>query len=79
MLLAARALTYVCDVLPSYCSAVVQYGVVSAFCSRLLTIEFMDLSEHVINDVYFFVYILWTRSLFYFWVLILGSFSLFKV
>ncbi|XP_077221227.1 E3 ubiquitin-protein ligase UPL3-like [Tasmannia lanceolata] len=45
MLLAARALTHLCDVLPSSCSAVVHYGAVSCFCARLLTIEYMDLAE----------------------------------
>ncbi|XP_039059667.1 E3 ubiquitin-protein ligase UPL3-like [Hibiscus syriacus] len=45
MLLAARALTHLCDVLPSSCAAVVHYGAVSCFCARLLTIEFMDLAE----------------------------------
>lgn len=47
MLLAARALTHLCDVLPSSCSAVVHYGAVSSFCARLLTIEYMDLAEQV--------------------------------
>ncbi|KAF8410415.1 hypothetical protein HHK36_002944 [Tetracentron sinense] len=45
MLLAARALTHLCDVLPSSCAAVVHYGAVSYFCARLLTIEYMDLAE----------------------------------
>lgn len=49
MLLAARALTHLCDVLPSSCAAVVHYGAVSIFCARLLTIEYMDLAEQV-ND-----------------------------
>lgn len=47
MLLAARALTHLCDVLPSSCSAVVHYGAVPCFCARLLTIEFVDLAEQV--------------------------------
>ncbi|KAK8963372.1 E3 ubiquitin-protein ligase UPL3 [Platanthera guangdongensis] len=45
MLLAARALTHLCDVLPSSCAAVVHYGAVPCFCARLLTIEYMDLAE----------------------------------
>ncbi|KAK6282876.1 hypothetical protein POUND7_016701 [Theobroma cacao] len=45
MLLAARALTHLCDVLPSSCAAVVHYRAVSCFCARLLTIEYMDLAE----------------------------------
>ena len=48
MLLAARALTHLCDVLPSSCAAVVHYGAVSIFCARLLTIEYMDLAEQVV-------------------------------
>jgi len=50
MLLAARALTHLCDVLPSSCAAVVHYGAVSIFCARLLTIEYMDLAEQVISQ-----------------------------
>lgn len=49
MLLAARALTHLCDVLPSSCPAVVHYGAVSCFVARLLTIEYMDLAEQVCN------------------------------
>ncbi|XAR72704.1 Ubiquitin--protein ligase [Bertholletia excelsa] len=45
MLFAARALTHLCDVLPSSCAAVVHYGAVSCFVARLLTIEYMDLAE----------------------------------
>ncbi|KAK1397665.1 HECT-type E3 ubiquitin transferase [Heracleum sosnowskyi] len=45
MLLAARALTHLCDVLPSSCAAVVHYGAVSSFVDKLLTIEYMDLAE----------------------------------
>lgn len=47
MLLAARALTHLVDVLPSSCAAVVHYGAVSYFVARLLTIEYMDLAEQV--------------------------------
>lgn len=45
MLLAARALTYLADVLPSSCSSIVRHGAVPAFCARLLTIEYIDLAE----------------------------------
>ncbi len=45
MLLAARALTFLADVLPSSCSAIVRHGAVDAFCARLLTIEYIDLAE----------------------------------
>ncbi|KAL6517434.1 E3 ubiquitin-protein ligase upl3 [Orobanche minor] len=45
MLLAARALSHLVDVLPSSCAAVVRYGAVPCFVARLLTIEYMDLAE----------------------------------
>lgn len=45
MLLAARALTFMADVLPPSCGAIVRHGAVSAFCQRLLTIEYIDLAE----------------------------------
>lgn len=50
MLLAARALTHLCDVLPSSCAAVVHYGAVPCFCARLLTIEYIDLAEQVRHE-----------------------------
>ena len=52
MLLAARALTHLCDVLPSSCAAVVHYGAVPCFCARLLTIEYIDLAEQVLGKVW---------------------------
>mmetsp|Transcript_11522 Transcript_11522/g.28178 ORF Transcript_11522/g.28178 Transcript_11522/m.28178 type:complete len:2013 (-) Transcript_11522:941-6979(-) len=45
MLLAARALTFMADVLPTSCGAIVRHGAVAAFCQRLLTIEYIDLAE----------------------------------
>lgn len=45
MLLAARALTFMADVLPASCSSIVRHGAVPAFCQRLLTIEYIDLAE----------------------------------
>ena len=45
MLLAARAITFLADVLPSSCSSIVSHGAVPAFCARLLTIEYIDLAE----------------------------------
>ena len=47
MLLDARALTHLCDILPQACVSVVHYGVVPSFCDQLLTIEYMDLEEQV--------------------------------
>ena len=45
MLLAARALTFMADVMPSSCSAIVRCNAVPAFCARLLSIEYIDLAE----------------------------------
>jgi len=45
MLLAARAITFLADVLPSSCAAIVSYDAVQAFCARLLNIEYIDLAE----------------------------------
>ena len=45
MLLAARALTFMADVMPSSCSAIVRCDAVPAFCARLLSIEYIDLAE----------------------------------
>ncbi|KAK9798991.1 hypothetical protein WJX73_009807 [Symbiochloris irregularis] len=45
MLLAARALTFMADVMPSSCSSIVRCNAVPAFCARLLSIEYMDLAE----------------------------------
>ncbi|MCO5551604.1 hypothetical protein L7F22_005109 [Adiantum nelumboides] len=54
MLLAARALTHLCYVLPPSCAAVVHYGAVPCLCARLLTIEYIDLAEQVCPLVPFF-------------------------
>jgi E3 ubiquitin-protein ligase TRIP12 len=45
MLLAARCLTFMADVLPASCSTIVRHGAVPALCSRLLNIEYIDLAE----------------------------------
>ena len=49
MLLAARALTHLMDVMPQSCGAVVHYGAIPSFCARLLTIEFIDLAEQCLQ------------------------------
>lgn len=51
MLLAARAITHLCDVLPSSCTSVVHYGAVDSLVNKLLTIEYMDLAEQVSNYI----------------------------
>ncbi len=45
MLFAARALTFLADVLPSSCASIIRHGAVPAFCARLLAIEYIDLAE----------------------------------
>ena len=45
MLLGARNLTLLADVLPSICSSIVRNGAVPALCARLMTIEYIDLAE----------------------------------
>ena len=45
MLLAARALTTMADVMPPSRGAIVRHGALAQFCSRLLTIEYIDLAE----------------------------------
>jgi E3 ubiquitin-protein ligase TRIP12 len=45
MLLAARALTTMADVMPPSRGVIVHHGAVAQFCSRLLTIEYIDLAE----------------------------------
>ncbi|KIY98523.1 E3 ubiquitin-protein ligase TRIP12, partial [Monoraphidium neglectum] len=45
MLLAARCLTFMADVMPTSCSSIVRHGAVQAFCARLLNIEYIDLAE----------------------------------
>lgn len=43
--MAARVLTFLADVLPQSCGAIVRHGAVPAFCARLLNIEYIDLAE----------------------------------
>ena len=45
MLLGARNLTLLADVLPTICSSIVRNGAVPALCARLMTIEYIDLAE----------------------------------
>jgi E3 ubiquitin-protein ligase TRIP12 len=45
MLMAARALTFMADILPQSCHSIVRHGAVPVFCARLLTIEYIDLAE----------------------------------
>ena len=45
MLLAARNITLLADVIPAICSSIVRHGAVPALCARLMTIEYIDLAE----------------------------------
>ncbi|PHU28962.1 Serine--tRNA ligase [Capsicum chinense] len=51
MLLVARALTHLVDILPSSCVALLHYGAVLCFLARLLTIEYMDLAEQALKKI----------------------------
>lgn len=45
MLLAARAITFLADVVPATASAIVRHGAVTVLCARLLSIDYIDLAE----------------------------------
>ncbi|PKA51906.1 E3 ubiquitin-protein ligase UPL4 [Apostasia shenzhenica] len=45
MLLAIRAITYLCDVMPRSADALVRHGVLPVLCGRLLAIEYLDVAE----------------------------------
>ncbi len=45
MLLAARALTFLADVMPASASSIVRHGAVTVLCARLLSIDYIDLAE----------------------------------
>ena len=49
MLLAARALTHLADVLPLARAHIVHYGALPPLCARLLTIEYIDLAEQCLQ------------------------------
>lgn len=47
MLLAIRAITYLCDVFPRSAVLLVRHDAVPALCQRLLAIEYLDVAEQV--------------------------------
>lgn len=47
MLLAIRAMTYLCDVYPKSSAYLVRHDAVPALCQRLLAIEYLDVAEQV--------------------------------
>lgn len=48
MLLAIRALTYLCDVLPMSAAAIVNHGALPVLCAQLTSIEYLDVAEQVL-------------------------------
>lgn len=47
MILAVRALTYLCDVWPSTSVEIVRHGTIPVLCRKLLAIEYLDVAEQV--------------------------------
>lgn len=53
MLLAIRAITYLCDVHPRSSGFLVRHDAVPALCQRLMAIEFLDVAEQVCQKLVF--------------------------
>lgn len=51
ILLSVRAITYLCDAMPRAADAVVRHGLLPVLCSRLLTIEYVDVAEQVTRKI----------------------------
>lgn len=49
MLLAIRAITYICDVFPRSSSFLVRHDAVPALCERLIAIEYLDVAEQCLQ------------------------------
>ncbi|XP_028775983.1 E3 ubiquitin-protein ligase UPL4 isoform X3 [Neltuma alba] len=49
MLLAIRAITYICDVYPRSAGILVSHDAISALCQRLLAIEYQDVAEQCLQ------------------------------
>ncbi|KAJ0028429.1 hypothetical protein Pint_35570 [Pistacia integerrima] len=49
MLLAVRAITYLCDVFPRSSSLLVRHDAVPALCQRLMAIEYLDVAEQCLQ------------------------------
>lgn len=45
LLLSARGLTYLADVMPASCHSIVRHRAVPVLCERLLNIEYIDVAE----------------------------------
>lgn len=59
MLLAIRAITYLCDVYPRSTAFLVRHDAVPALCHRLMAIEYLDVAEQVMLP-YGHMYVIWT-------------------
>ena len=49
MLYAARVVTWLADILPASCAVLVRHDIVTALCSQLLVIGFMDVAEQCLT------------------------------
>ncbi|KAI9086360.1 hypothetical protein K1719_031814 [Acacia pycnantha] len=49
MLLAIRAITYICDVYPRSAGILASHDAISALCQRLLTIDYLDVAEQCLQ------------------------------
>ncbi|KAK3138543.1 hypothetical protein QOZ80_5AG0370300 [Eleusine coracana subsp. coracana] len=49
MLLSLRAITYLCDAMPRASDSVVRHGLLPVLCSRLLSIEYLDVAEQCLQ------------------------------
>lgn len=49
MLLAVRALTYLCDVMPRSAESLVRHGALPVLCRKLLAIEYVDVAEQCLQ------------------------------
>lgn len=45
LLLSARGLTYLADVMPSSCSIIVRHQAIPVLCEKMLKIEYIDVAE----------------------------------
>lgn len=50
MLLAVRAITYMCDAMPRSAESVVRHGAVPVLCGKLLSIDYLDVAEQVVEN-----------------------------
>ena len=51
LLLSARGLTYLADVMPACCGMIVRHEAVPVLCERLLNIEYIDVAEQSLTVI----------------------------